>query len=111
MTATVNFSVANTTDWRLTLNLTRDGGDWDLSGYSARMQMRSPAASDTPAVELSTEAETIVLDGSTLRIAVPRALALGVPAGSYAYDIVLSDDLETVRAIAGTATVIQGVTR
>lgn len=112
MAATLNFTMANNVGRRIRVNMTLNGEPWDLSGYTAaRMQLRSPAASDVAVLTLTTAAGTLELDGTALVIDVPRGLALGVPPGTYDHDVLFFSDVETRRPLKGTVIVEQGVTR
>ena len=109
--AVVDFTVANTVDWSLVFNLTRDGEPWDVTGYSAKMQMRSTPDTRPAAATMTTEAGTLIAAGTTLTMDFPRGLAMGVPAGTYVYDCLLINGDEVTRAFVGTVTVEQGITR
>lgn len=111
MTATVDFSAANNGPWKLRFNLTREGQPWDVEDYEARMQMRASAAADVAAAEFSTAVGTLRVDGTALVLDAPRGITLGIPAGAYVYDVLMTRGDETIRAIEGTITVKQGVTR
>lgn len=115
MAATLNFSFANNVGRRIRVNMTLNGEPWDIagSGYvSARMELRAPADNDVAALILNTEDGTLSFDGTALVIDIPRALALGVPAGAYPFDVLLfHPTADARRPLAGVVTVEQGVTK
>jgi hypothetical protein len=64
---------------------------YNLNGYTAKMQVRTSATSDTVVIELSTSNGYIVLGGSagTVTLNVPAANMSMVNAGQYVYDLEL----------------------
>lgn len=80
-----------------------------------RMQLRANAADQNVAFELSLENGRLVLidqNAATVRISVTAASISAVSAGTYAYDIVVTQPSgRAIRTHEGTVAVKQGVTR
>lgn len=86
----------------------------DLTGYTARMQLRTSADSDTVVLELTTENGGITLGGTagTIELLVSATDMAAVEAGSYKYDLEMIAGDGTVRKILrGKIKVIAEVTR
>lgn len=97
-----------------------DGALIDLTGYSARMQVRSQVAVPSPQVavtlELTTENGRIALGGSagTISLTVKSTATAAVSAGTYYYDLeLISNDSPQVvtRLVQGEFVVVGEVTR
>lgn len=107
----VDMTLSNNADWRVTFNVTRQGAPFNMTGYAAKMQLRSADELDVPVASLGTADGTISISGDALSIAYPAAKARAVAAGDYLYDLLLIGNGETRRAFVGTVTVEQGLTR
>ncbi len=86
----------------------------NLTGYTARMQLRATLASATPAIELTNANGRIVLGGAagTIDLTIAAADTALLGAGSYVYDLELVSATGVVtRLIQGTATSVAEVTR
>lgn len=101
--------------FRLLLTWRDEGGALrDLTGYTARMQIRREAADDTVLLALTTENGGISLGGAAGTIALlatsDQTAALGFESGVY--DLELEDGSgEVTRLLSGTATLSAEVTR
>jgi len=85
----------------------------NLTGYSARMQVRKTIGSTTPYLSL-TQASGITLGGAagTVAIAISAATLAAVPAGNYVYDLeLISGAGAVIRLISGDFVVTGEVTR
>lgn len=86
----------------------------NLTGYTARMQLRTTAASGTKAFEATTSNGRISLGGSagTITINISATDTAAIPANQYAYDLELvSSGGEVTRLLEGYVTVDGEVTR
>ncbi len=86
----------------------------NLTGYTARMQIRATVAAGTFAIELTNANGRIVLGGAlgTIDLTIAAADTALIGAGSYVYDLELvSGSAVVTRLIQGTATVVAEVTR
>lgn len=86
----------------------------NLTGYSARSQIRSSYSSATTILDLSTEDETITITGATGTIAfdVPAATTEELTPGNYVWDLEIVDPAGVVtRIVGGTCTVTPEVTK
>lgn len=84
----------------------------DLTGYTARMQMRSTAASSTVVLDLTIANGRIAIDGATGRITLSIAAAdtAGL-SGAGVYDLELVNGLIVQRILEGSYTISPEVTR
>lgn len=86
----------------------------NLTGYTARMQVRDEADSSTAALSLTTENSRITLGGTagTITLLVSATDTAAVVAGEYVYDLEIVSGAGTVtRLIQGCFTVDAEVTR
>lgn len=86
----------------------------DLTGYSARMQVREKYTSTVAALSLSTPSSGISL-GTTngqITLSVPASTMAALPSGEYVYDLeMVSSTGAVTRLLQGTFTVTPEVTR
>ena len=95
------------------------GGPVDLSGGTARMQVRRSAQSDKVALELTTDDTlvtphgTIVLGGvaGTITLTAPAEVMADVDAGWYRYDLFVVIGTVVTKLLEGSFTVTAQVTR
>lgn len=86
----------------------------DISGYTARMQVRRAYDAPTPLLNLTTENGAITLGGAAGTIAVQAAAALttDLPAKPAVYDLeLISPGGVVTRLIRGVATITPEVTK
>ena len=86
----------------------------NLTGYTARMQIRGEVDSSTAALSLTTENSRIALGGTagTITLTVAATDTAAVSAGEYVYDLELVSGSGTVtRLLQGCFTVDGEVTR
>ena len=91
-----------------------DGSAINLTGYTARMQLRSSVdASGAAVLELTTENNRIVLGGTagTIDLSVSAASMGSVTANTYVYDLELVSGAVVTRLVQGTFQVRAEVTR
>jgi hypothetical protein len=112
--STYDISADQGSDLDTLITYTNDVGTLiNLTGCSARMQVRQFAGSSKPVLNL-TSSSGITLGGAagTIRILISAAALSLVPAGSYAYDIELVDTAQVVlKIISGQFVVNAEVTR
>ena len=109
--ANYNLIIDQGSDFAIQLTLSEAGNVKDLTGYSARGQLRSKKTDENIAATFVctiTDATNGVL---TMELA--NASTAGLSAGIYYYDLELytADDANVTRLIEGQATVTQEVTR
>jgi hypothetical protein len=98
-------------DWTRTLTWqTSDGAAVNLTGYTARMQLR---AYGRDVVELTTENGRITLGGAagTVTLNLPAAVTTTMAAVAYDYDLEVVVGISVTRLLEGTATVSPNTTR
>ena len=87
---------------------------YNLTGYTARMQVRSTASASNVELELTTANSRIVLGGTagTIQLTVPAVTTAALTPGLYVYDLELvSGGGEVTRLIEGNFNVKAEVTR
>lgn len=96
----------------LSLVWKRDGVAVDLTGYSARMQLRYSASDATAVTEFSTVNGKIVFAaGGSITVHFDAATTAALAAATYVYDLDLTTGIDTRTLIAGTVTISREVTR
>jgi hypothetical protein len=91
-----------------------DGTNTNLTGYTARMQIRPTAASATTTLSLTTENTRIALGGAagTITLSISATDTAAIAAGRYVYDLELvSAGGIVTRLMQGIVTVCANVTR
>lgn len=84
----------------------------DLSGYTARMQIRPSVGSATINDELTTENGRLVITGGTITATWPNAVTTAMRYGDSVYDIeIVSASGEVTRILEGAFILHQEVTR
>ena len=117
MTVTLDLTAANNATWSHEPVQLLDGNIPAAlpEGSKVKMQLRPTADSVIVALELTRDNGRLILtdhNTSTFKIEVPAEDMKALPAGTFAYDIVIEYPSTRVRRpIAGTVTIVQGVTR
>lgn len=92
-----------------------DGTVKDLTGYSARMQVRATKASSTVLMEATTGLGTISINAPggivSVNIGASATAAMTWNAGYYDMEIFTVDPNEVIRVVEGFATLSKEVTR
>lgn len=86
----------------------------NLTGFTARMQLRQSYTSETPVINLTTENGGIVITPLTgeIEVTMTATQTAGIPAREYFYDLEIESSGGIVyRVIEGRATVRPEVTR
>jgi len=85
----------------------------DLTGWSARMDIRESADADTTIIAANTDNYiTLGGDDGTILLSIPATVMEGVEQGRYVYDLeMVSPDQEVTAIIAGQFVVTAEVTR
>jgi hypothetical protein len=98
--------------WNFTLTWSIDGIPVNLTGYTARLQLRKRHASPSPDLIL-TETNGLTLGGSdgTIAVLVDAITTAAIAARLYKYDLELDSGGEVVRLLEGTWDVTPEVTR
>lgn len=109
----VHFVCPQGTTFRRTLTYTLDNTPIDLSGYSARLQVREAHYSTEPLVSLiSGSGITIGGSAGTIDILINSLATSGLPAGTHVYDLeIISPSNNVDRLVEGNFTVTPEVTR
>lgn len=96
----------------LPFTIDNDGTLWDLTGWTARMQIRPFIASDTVLLSATTS-NYITLGGAagTVRIVIPSGIMSTLPAGRHKYDLELDSGSVVYPILKGTFIINPEVTR
>lgn len=110
----LNLTLPQGGTWEVSLTYKASNGTpVNLSGYTARMQVRSSYSSPTAVLSL-TDTAGITLGGAdgTVQIAVSATTSATIEAAQYVYDLeVVSGGGTVTRLVQGTFTVTPEVTR
>ena len=95
---------------------TESGSPINLTGYTAKMQVRGKIKDTDPIVDLSTEngGITIVMgeDTTTMTVYIPASVTTGILVSKGVYDLELTDTLGDIyRLMEGSVTISKEVTR
>lgn len=85
----------------------------NLTGYTARMQLRPSVSSSTVTLELTTVNGRIVLGGvaGTIQLLVPATTMAGLRPDSYEYDLEMVIGATVIKILSGCVKVVPEVTR
>lgn len=89
-----------------------DGIPADLSGYSARMDIKRSATDPETLLTLITTNDTLTIlaDSGMIVARIEAADTAALPWRAAVYDVLLSNDTDTWRIVEGTVTVVPGIT-
>lgn len=110
----VNFKTPQGSTFTRTLVYKVDGSAVNLTGYTARMQVRKSVTDSTVLLSLATDDSSIVITGATgtITLTVPATTMAAVSAGSWVYDLeIVSSGGVVTRLIEGKFVVTPEVTR
>lgn len=108
-----NFTMDQGSTWTISLVYNdSDGNPINLTGYTAKMQLRRKFDSATAALTLATGGQGIVITGGTgtIDITATDEQTGAIDAGLYVYDLDLNNGGIITRLIQGQATVSAEVT-
>ena len=109
--ARYNLVIDQGSDFALDLAISEDGSIKDLTGFSARAQMRSTKSSSTVAATFTCTVPDPT--AGTVRIALGNSVSSGLTAGTYVYDLEIftAGNASVTRLMEGDVTLTQEVTR
>lgn len=109
--ARYNLVIDQGSDFAVDFTVNEDGSVKNLTGFSARAQMRATKASSTIAATFTCTIPTPT-DG-TIRMSLPHATSSGMSAGRYFYDLEIftAGDAAVTRIMQGEVDLTQEVTR
>ena len=109
--ATYNFNLDQGADFALEMIMKEDGAVKDLSGYSARAQMRK--TKDSTEVTATFTCSVVDPTAGKIRMSMTNATTGAITAGVYFYDLEIFTDSDAfvLRLIQGQATVTREITR
>jgi hypothetical protein len=111
---TYNITMDQGAQWTLTVVYEDSNGNpIDLTGYTARMQLRKKFDSTTAVLTLATGGQGIVITPltGTLELTATTAQMLAIEGGIYVYDLELTNAGVVTRLMMGSATVRSEVTK
>lgn len=109
--AAYNLTIDQGSDWAITLTVSEDGTAKNLTGYSARAQLRPTKSSTTKSADFVCTVTNAA--GGVLKMELANSVTTALTAGIYYYDLEIytSSDALVTRLIEGQATISQEVTR
>lgn len=113
MAADFDFELDQGADWVIPIELyDAEDKQMDLSGFTARMQIRASAGSGKVSDELTTENGRLSIEGCTITARWPNAVTTAMSAGRYVYDLeIVSADGLVARVLEGNFILHREVTR
>lgn len=109
--ATYNLTIEQGADFAIQLTLSEDGSAKNLTGYSARAQLRQKKTDASPAATFA----CTVTDAAAgkIKMALGNSTTTDLTAGIYVYDLELftANDDSVTRLLEGQATVVAEVTK
>jgi len=112
-TGKYNIKARQGSTFTLNFTISTDGTPWNLTGYTAAMQVRTSTSSSNKTLSL-TSSSGITLGGAAGTVAVTASAATmaAIPAGSYVYDFELTyPDGTVVALLEGKFTISAEVTK
>ena len=95
----------------LNFDVATDGVAWNLSTYSAAMQVRKSANDATTLLDLSSPSDIVMTSGGNVTVTVPAATMATLPAGRWVYDFELDSGSVVTRLLEGRFIVSAEVTQ
>lgn len=112
MATTFDIHVDQGSDVRVPIAFIDDFSELDLTGFSARMELRPSASSKKVVDRLTTEDSRISIEKETLTLFWPHEITESLSAGRYVYDLELvSAGGEVSRVLSGRVQVCKEVTQ
>jgi hypothetical protein len=110
--ANYNLVIDQGSDFAVQLLIKEGGSAKDLTGYSARAQLRTTKSSTTVAASFTCTVLSPATDGK-VKMELPNAVSTGMSSGLYYYDLEIytADNVIVKRLIQGEATISPEVTR
>jgi hypothetical protein len=109
--ATYNFNLDQGADFALELVMKEEGVVKDLTGYSARAQIRKSKEAATPAASFNCTIPAPT-EGK-IKLDMSNSVSVNIPAGIYYYDLEIytGSDYFVLRLLQGQVTVTREITR
>jgi hypothetical protein len=108
-----NITMDQGAQWTLTVQYDNNNGTpFDLTGYTARMQVRPKFGSDNAVLTISSPSSGIVITPltGTLNLTATTAQTGDIPGGFYVYDLEITSGGVVTRLMQGSVTVRDQVT-
>lgn len=109
--ATYNLTIDQGSDWAITLTVSENGTAKNLTGYSARAQLRPTKTSSTKSADFVCTVTNAA--GGVIKMELSNSVTSALTSGMYYYDLEIytNNDALVTRLIEGQATLSQEVTR
>jgi len=109
---TYNITAYQGANYSKTFTITQSDVPFDLTGYTAAMQVREGYSSPNALLSL-TSGSGIVLGGTagTVQINISASQSSAIPAGAYAYDLELTLSGAVTRLLQGSFSVVGNITK
>lgn len=111
-TGSYNIVARQGSTFNLNFVIDTDGTKWSLSGYTAAMQVRRSTASTTAILSLSTDSGiTLNTTPGSVAVTASASTMAALPAGTWVYDIELSNAGITYAVLEGKFIIKPEVTK
>lgn len=109
--ARYNLVIDQGSDFAINFTVKEDGSAKNLTGYSARAQMRTSKTASSVAATLTCSITTPT--NGTVTMSLPNATSSALTAGTYVYDLEIftANDVIVTRILQGSVDLTQEVTR
>lgn len=97
--------------FKLNFTVETDGTAWNLSTYSARMQVRKSTAASTTLLDLTDDAEISMNSSGYVQVTVADTVMADLPVGRWVYDFEVDSGAETTALLEGRFIVEAEVTQ
>jgi hypothetical protein len=106
-------SVVQGSDFELNFQIrTKGGAYWNITDWTARMQVRPFATSTTKILDATTDNYIDLSENGSVSVAVPASVTSGFTAGSHVYDLeIISPSGVVYKPLQGAFRVSNEVTR
>jgi hypothetical protein len=111
-TGSYNITARQGSTFNLSFTIDTDGTFWNLSGYTAAMQVRKSTAATTAILSLTSGSGiTLGTTNGSVAVTASSATMSSLPAGTWVYDLELINGEETYAILEGKFIVKPEVTR
>jgi hypothetical protein len=98
--------------WDTTIEWSADGNPVNLTGWTARMMLRTTAEAASPTVSLSTATSTMTASNGVIGLSYSAVSSAAITAATYLYDLEVVNPSGAVRRLMeGRAVVSREITR
>lgn len=109
---TRDFTIYQGSEFEVDIDYQEEGVDFDLSGYTAQLQIRLKDSSTSTIYDTDDDVDSITISGNTVSIRIPAASTAAFTFRRAHYDLeITSDANKTYRILQGVMTLNKEITR